>query len=219
MRVAFPMLAFAFLLLPSTAFLFAEPPAGDAKTEVVAPDENDDSGRYSHLLSYELAYRPPTDQKEAEFVAVLTNVSERKMTLMVDRRSFDSDIEITPPGGKPYVLMTEHARNGRLFGNRIPNLPLEELGPGKSITWRLPLSSLRFLALEIPDDVSMVDSLEDFNARIDANFDRSPSAESLAGCKAQSTIYVAVVPEMENGPFSSANGRKTSNAVKLTPLK
>ncbi|TWT34942.1 hypothetical protein [Blastopirellula retiformator] len=219
MRTAFPLLAFALLLLPSTAFLLAEEPAGDASPEVVALGEADDTGRYSHLLSYELAYRPPTAQKEAEFVATLANVSDRTLKLMVDRQSFDSEIEITPSGGRPYAVMTERGRNGHLFGNTVPHLSSEELAPGKSITWRLPLSSLRYLCLEIPDDISMVNSLEDFNARIDANFDRSPSPESLAGCKAHTTIYVAVVPEMENGPFSSVNGRKTSNVVKIPPLK
>ncbi len=148
------------------------------------PDPNKE-GSHSHLLSYSLEFEAGKGDKKACFVATLTNVSDQKLKVMVNDKEFHATLHISSPGGLPY-----EAYDAKYLGLLLTSEwgdPVVTLEPKKSITWVVPLSSLRTL------------------------HDKEVTHESLQGCSVLTEMNMAVVPP--DGNYIANNARQKSNPL------
>lgn len=146
---------------------------------------------HSHLLSHSLVFEAGDGGKEPRFVATLTNISNQKLKIRVNDEEFHATLRISSPPRQAY-----EAYDKKYCGTLLTSTwhePDVELTPKKSITWIVPLSSLRTL------------------------HGKEVTYESLMGRSVVSEMYVvvisaAVIPTLETY-FSSTAMRKSKPIV------
>lgn len=144
-------------------------------------------GSLSHLLSHSLVFEAAKGGKEARFVATLTNVRDGKFHVMINDKEFHATLRITSPNGKTYEAYDSKYRVLLLTSDWIE--PIVELEPKKSITWVIPLSSLRTL------------------------HDKAVTHESLLGCTVVSDMTVAVAPSSPREGYAANNATQKSKPI------
>jgi|UniRef100_UPI00378492D0 hypothetical protein len=149
------------------------------------PPDPTKGGSYSHLFSHSLVFEAAKGDKEARFVAMLTNVSDHKLNVLVNDREFHATLIISSPAGKPYKAYD--AKYLGLLLTSVWSEPIIELEPKKTITWMVPLSSLR------------------------TQHDKTITHESLLGCTVLSDMNVAVVPSSRT--FADNNATQKSKPI------
>lgn len=208
MRTPFPLLALAILFQFGAATLIAD----DGSPATAAPENDDETNRDTKFLAYKLAYNPPTDNKEGEFVVTLTNTSKRDLNVTVNPKLLESTLEVTAPAGVRYALITKEYQSQYSHGLSLPN----KLGAGKSFQWRLPLSSLLLtFACDRTDNSIRIHIPESMD--ISDDYHVPPTPESLVGCKVITSLSVGVSKD-ENDWLPDYRGISTSNAVEIPEL-
>ena len=93
-----------------------------------------------HMLRHEIAYSPAHADKDAYFMATLTNLSNQDSRVMVDDQGFHSTLTVRPATGQKYEVFEKKYLHLLLTASWID--PTVELAAGRTIHWKVPLSSM-----------------------------------------------------------------------------
>lgn len=91
-------------------------------------------------LRHEIAFVPVRVNEPAHFMATLKNTSNRNLSVMVNNRGFHSTLTLKTAKGQKYEVFEEKYLH--LLQTSTWFDPIVELAAGRTIHWKIPLSSV-----------------------------------------------------------------------------